>query len=192
MEPLHRIKRMLIWVYMCKPEKTANKWTKTKYFIVGSVVLILNLGALAAHFAYIYKYLFTDLKGSLFAFFGIFGFFGVSYIMITAMFLQEKITEIFERLSEIYGMCKLLLCNVHGFDSSIDWLTLLFSGENTDLSRFLIKANKTSDWVWTISLKFMLVYFFNISTMSILSVFFCWFSNKNFDVNEFYHPLNMM
>lgn len=109
MGPLHRIKRMLIWVYMCKPEKTADKWTKIKYFTVGFTILILNLSALAAHFVYFRKYLSTDLKKSLFASFGIFGFFGVSYITIIALFLQEQISDIFERLTEIYGMCKLSL-----------------------------------------------------------------------------------
>lgn len=106
MEPLYTIKRMLIWMYMCKSEKIANKWSKVTYFTFGLVTLLSNLSALAAHFAYIYRFLSTDLKGSLFAFIGIFGFCGVSYVMITALFLRERMNNIFEKLSEICNTCK--------------------------------------------------------------------------------------
>lgn len=199
MKPLYTIKRILIWIYMCKPERKASKWTKTIYFKVGLTTFAFNLGALAAHFAYIYTFLSTDLEASLFACFGIFGFFGVTYVMMSAFFLQEKINSIFEKLSRIYEMCKFYLYSIQhgfakfsGFIPSFNWLMFLFSGKNTDINRFLIEANETSEWICTTLLKFMFAYFANVATMSILSVFFCWLSEENLDVNEFYHPLNMM
>lgn len=192
MKPLQKIKQMLIWLYMCEPEKTASKWTKIKYFLVGLVILVLNLTALTAHFTYCYVNLSNDLKNSMFACFGIFGFFGVSYIMITALFLQEEIMNIFERLTEIYGMCKLFMCINYSTTWAIVWLIRLFSGKNTEMSRFLIGANQTSEWVWRIIWKFMLAYCCNISMLTFASGFYYWLLNKNLVVHELYHPLNMM
>lgn len=106
MKPLVTIKRILIWLCMCPPEKSTIEWKKKAFSSFASVVLISFLFALMAHVTYIAKFLKTDFPGCLFAFLGVCGFWGVMYIMTTAFIMRQKMNSVFEKLTEIYDSSK--------------------------------------------------------------------------------------
>lgn len=106
MQPLFTIKRILIWLCMCPPQKSTSKWKKRVYLIFAAVVLFSFLFGLMAHSAYIVKFLSTNFPGCLFAFLGVCGFWGVIYIMTTSFIMRQKISRFFENLTEIYESSK--------------------------------------------------------------------------------------
>lgn len=106
MQPLVTVKRILIWLCMTPPEKSASKWKKTQYFVFAFAVIFSFVFLLMAHVAYIAKFLTTNLPGCLFAFLGVCGFWGVLYIMISAFIMRQEMNNIFDHLAEIYEFSK--------------------------------------------------------------------------------------
>lgn len=107
MEPIHSIKRILIWLCMCTADKSSSIWLKRAHFVFALITFILTFSGFAAHVAYMYEYLSVDLDGSMFAFLGLIGFTDASFIMIIIVFfLRHKISILFDTLSEIYDASK--------------------------------------------------------------------------------------
>lgn len=102
MKTLHTIKRIMIWMCLCAPDKTSRSRLKGAYFMFALIIFILNLSGLVAHVAFVYKFLLTDLDGSMFAFLGILGFAGTTFVMIIIFFLRHKMKILFNKFSEIY------------------------------------------------------------------------------------------
>lgn len=61
---------------------------------------------MVAHVVYVYKFLLIDLDGSMFAFLGILGFAGTTFVMIIIFFLRRKMKSLFYKFSEIYDDSK--------------------------------------------------------------------------------------
>lgn len=71
--------------------------------------------------------------------------------------------------------------------------TLSTSDKNLDTNRFMAAANDTSDWMFAMIVKYvMIAYAVNMITISFSVYFVRWFFNRNPDVNELYHPLNLL
>lgn len=106
MEPLHSIKRILIWLCLCTADKSSSILLKRTYSIFALIIFILNLCGLVAHVVYVYEFLLIDLDGSMFAFLGILGFAGTTFVMIIIFFLRRKMKSLFYKFSEIYDDSK--------------------------------------------------------------------------------------
>lgn len=55
--------------------------------------------------------------------------------------------------------------------------------------QFLVRANDTSEWMWRIYFRVMpVVLVMNFAVAPVISILVNWFANKNFEVENFFHP----
>lgn len=56
----------------------------------------------------------------------------------------------------------------------------------------LNRANDDSEWLWKIYFAFMVISIPANVSLSIASILYCWLIGGNFEVNQFYHPFQVM
>lgn len=104
MKPLETNKQMLIWLYMCSPNKKDSNLLKKIYRIAFALMIfIFNLWVVTAHLAFFWKFHSTNLDESLFALTNATAFSVVMYVMIYAFFSRHETRRIFKNLSKIYS-----------------------------------------------------------------------------------------
>lgn len=106
MNPLITNQWVLTWLCVCPAHESTSVKKKVAYVAFTLMVFIANLSALAATLTFITKFVFVDLKNSLFAFIITVGYTGIVYIMVFSLLLRHKINAIFVELSEIYKASK--------------------------------------------------------------------------------------
>lgn len=61
-------------------------------------------------------------------------------------------------------------------------------GENEDGFGYLERANKTSEWIVTFYLEYMVVSNSGMMTTSLFSIFYCYLTRGELNANNFYRP----
>lgn len=110
MEPLVTTRKVLTWLWMYSDKNNSNKWEKLGHFASGQLCLISQLLSFAGTAAFVIKFASIDLGQSLFAFMFVSGHFNAAFSITQAMLSRNKITQLFNRLSNIYRACR-LKCN---------------------------------------------------------------------------------
>lgn len=106
MEPLVTTRLALTWLWMYSDKNNSNKWKKSVQFATGQLCLISQLLSLAGTAAFVIKFASIDLEKSLFAFMFVSGHFNAAFSITQAMLSRNKITELFNRLSNVYRTSK--------------------------------------------------------------------------------------
>lgn len=57
---------------------------------------------------------------------------------------------------------------------------------------YLVQANKTSEWMWTLYFKYMAAEVFSLAGTSLISVLYCYLTQGNFDTRHFYRPAKFL
>lgn len=60
--------------------------------------------------------------------------------------------------------------------------------ENEVASRYLVRANNLSEWLWTIFFKYMKFWVSCLVATSLVSVLYCYLTRGNFNANHYYRP----
>lgn len=102
MEPLVTTRLVLTWLWMYSDKKTSRKWVNFVQFTSGQFCLISQLLSFAGTTAFVIKYASVDLEKSLFAFMFVSGHFNAVFSITQAMLSRNRITQLFNRLSNIY------------------------------------------------------------------------------------------
>lgn len=63
--------------------------------------------------------------------------------------------------------------------------------ENEPSFCFLLEANSTSEWMWSIYIKYMTISITQVAIAPFVSGFYCWMKG-NFNVNCFFHQSKFM
>lgn len=103
MQPLVTTHRIIVWMFMCTPDKSTSGFKKCLYFAFLVGVLVGNVGVLFACGAFFLRYVSVDLEQSLHPVMNVGATFGVNYACIyAACFGQKQMAVIFDKLSAIY------------------------------------------------------------------------------------------
>lgn len=112
MKPIERIREVFNWLCLKSFDKTITFGRKALYTLCGSAVFLSNVYALITSVEFFRKKISVDLEECLFALFQILGCFAVTYTTV-AMFLQrDKITKIFQTLTDIYKKCNGIISTI--------------------------------------------------------------------------------
>lgn len=84
-------------------------WKKLFYVTFSLTFFSANLSGLLSSVAFFVENISTNLEESLYAFFQISAFSGLTYMCIVAFLLRSRITAFLGTLSKIYDTCKSLL-----------------------------------------------------------------------------------
>lgn len=104
MKPLPTSKRVLIWMCMCTPHKSATIIDKLAYALFTLIIFIGNAGTLVSCAVFFWKYASIDLAASLYALMNIAANSGVIYACCSiALIDRAKVNGIFEKLTAIYN-----------------------------------------------------------------------------------------
>lgn len=97
---------MLVSIYPAEPEST-NKWKRIARILFPMLCLAVGIFSIAAHIAFIFAYISTNLTDCLFAFMLVSSLLDPVYTMLIGYINRQKIFSIFEDLSKIYEASKL-------------------------------------------------------------------------------------
>lgn len=111
MKPLKTNQQVLTWLGVCRAADTVSIPKKLIYIFAAFFGFSVVFTSLSASVAFFVKFVQIDLEESLYALFQIASFSGLSYIILTAFIMRNKINGIFNRLSHIYDACKLYHTN---------------------------------------------------------------------------------
>lgn len=120
MEPLVTTRLVLTWLWMYSEKKNSSKWKNIVQLTCGQFCLISQLLSFAGTTAFVIKFASVDLEKSLLTFMFVSGHFNAVFSITQAMISRNKITQLFDRLSNIYRTSK-FKCN-----KNIDFLFILF------------------------------------------------------------------
>lgn len=107
MQPLPTTRRMMVWLSMCPSDQTTSRRQKINYIAYTLTILFVNLLSFLASLTFMTKFFSTDFDDVVFSCMTMTGEFGMIYIMIAAILMQNQIVEIFQNLSKIYKSSKL-------------------------------------------------------------------------------------
>lgn len=111
MKPLVTNYRILTWLWVCPSEEKISWCCQFAHISLVSSIFFANVLLIICSLLYFYETVSVDLSKSLYAFGQIIGFISVTYMVIVALILRGKITELFRSLSRIYERSK----NFHSF-----------------------------------------------------------------------------
>lgn len=196
MVPLAAHKRVWTWCCVYPADEHTSSWKKLVFIIFATAVFVCALSVVPASIAFGIKYASTDPGSSLHALFHIAGHSAMSYAIIIGFVLRHKITDIFEQLDRIYSKCgySFEFGFVFGsicfecFCDSFDCIT----DKNEDSFRFLVEANKTSDWLWKIYFRCTFMSLINTYIMTIFAILLCWLEFGRFEAEYLYHPYKVV
>lgn len=107
MRPLKTSQRILTWLFVCQPGETISDRKKMAMFLSGLVIIIANVGSMSCATVFFINELKIDLEESLYALFQISAVYFVIYMQIMGFFSRQKIGNMFDNLTELYGTCKI-------------------------------------------------------------------------------------
>ena len=122
MEGFETPKKMFTWLRVYPEVENTSELEKISHIIFALIVFCANLFSALAHWGYLWKYVSTDLKGSVFAFMGATTFSCLTYILIIVFLLRNRICNIINKLLEIYRSRKYFVQINHKFS----WKKILF------------------------------------------------------------------
>lgn len=102
MKPLKSIQQALTWLCVLPFDKSTARREKVASLLFVLATMCINLCALAASMAFVFKYKSTDLTECLFALIQISGFVNATYTIIVGFFIRRRIPGIFKKLTDIY------------------------------------------------------------------------------------------
>lgn len=100
--PLELLQKGLGWLCVFPSAKADSTIDKIARVVFTIIVFFANLCALLASATFVYKFISTDMQRSLYALLQMGSFFIMTYTIVVAFFVRDKIIGIFEKLSEIY------------------------------------------------------------------------------------------
>lgn len=196
MQPLKTVKETLVWLSICKPPESTSKSKRIACILCSVLVFVGNVWGLVGHLAYIFKIGSNDPEGSVFAFMGSVGFISSNYILVSVFVFRYRIRVIFEHLAQIYASRKFNFAilkqwtahHIHLHAFSI-FLVLV---KNTDLMKYLLRANNTSEWMCQLYLKYFAIVIGCNLVLIPTSALVSRLSNGYFDVNSALHMSKIM
>lgn len=197
MGPMSVNRHVLLWLYMLPPLENASRWTKMASICLSSSVCITLAGCVISSITFISRFVTIDLKDTLYAMFPTIACSGLVYVHIVAILSRQNISDLFQKLSQIYQTSESLHFKKNWAISKTAILNfkIPFAHLATDEKsyRFLALASNKSNKYWQYYFKYVLSGFAMSSvTMSTASVWFCWLLNGQFDVKYLYHPHKLM
>lgn len=105
MKPIERIREIFTWLCLKSFDETITFGWKALYTLCGSTVFLSNVYALITSVGFFLKFLSVDVEECLFTLFQIFGYLGVIYATVAIFLQRDKITKIFQTLTDIYKQC---------------------------------------------------------------------------------------
>lgn len=196
MKPLSNYRQVLMWLCICPTDETVSKHQKMLCVAFSVFFNASSLSFIVASLTYFIESSSTDMGKLFFTFLQTIGVLGEMYMMAIAFILRQKITAMFDHLSEISETSKYTQnqkkkkhlrhncqCN---FSMHLD--------KNSDSFRFLAQTNKMCDWMWHIYFKYVLIgIIFFISIICIISVLISSMLNGSLNIYEhLFHPHQIM
>lgn len=176
---------------MCSIDESMDSKQKRKCKAHAWTVLILNVISFTASLTYCVKFIQTDFESSTFAFMVAAGELGMIYISIAAYLMRHQIDEIFNGLWTIYdhsAFPKFFFFEVFCFGNVFIMFSFFNLDENETSFGHLIRANTTSEWMWTFFWKYVKVSLGGVAATSVLSVLCCYLTRGDFNTDHFYRP----
>lgn len=107
MKPLTTSNRIMIWMCMCTPPKSATTLNKWAFALCAVIVFIGNAGTLVSCAVFFWRYATIDLASALYALMNIGANFGVVYACCSIILVDRgKVHRSFQKLTAIYNDCK--------------------------------------------------------------------------------------
>lgn len=94
-------KRIMTWLYMLPVNDKTSIRNKIACIVIALTVYLANISGAITFFVYFWRFMSTDLDGSLFAILAFSGFGCIAYISMSSFFMRHKTSRIFDRL---YGI----------------------------------------------------------------------------------------
>lgn len=107
-KPLSSIQQTLSWFCVCPFDGSPSCWKRNARLLFTIMILVINVGALASSTVFFYKYLSTNLEGSLYALSIIIAFGGMFYVALIALLMRQKVTAALGSLASICNESKKL------------------------------------------------------------------------------------
>ena len=182
---------MWICMYPIAKSPKTSLWKKIARILIVLMMIIITLCAMTAYMAFIIENISTNLEEYLFTLMAFLTCSGLIYSMIVGFFTRHQIPSIFEQLASIYDdrkysismdKCAQILLKNNLFDLD----------KRMDTMHFLIQANETCEWMWSIYRKFTLLFVLEMLIIPTTSIFLCWFIDGELIVEHFFRPLKTM
>lgn len=106
MNPLSQNREWLVWLSVCSTEKNESRKKKIQRYAFTLATILGIILPLIASVVFFFKFISTNLERALNAISVSIGLFCSLYIIFVALFARQKITEIFDNLSQLYESCK--------------------------------------------------------------------------------------
>lgn len=191
MEPLITNRRYLVWLCVCPANKSASRWQKLAHATFATIVLTAVMCGVTGCLTFCWKFASIDFGRSVFAFmFAVAEFTAVYTATVGIFLLRHKIGAIFDNLAVIYRQSKCFFYLENIFKNQKNTTFVSNPDQKTDSFDYLARANDTSEWMCkTFSKIATVAIIVNISLVPIISVLFCWATNKDAGVENYYHPI---
>lgn len=121
MKPLKTVEETLIWLCVCQPSSpdSTNRSRVVVRILFSVFVFVSHVCGIITHLAYVLTNVWSDPKGSVFAFDGAVGYMCATYILVSVYVFRLQIRVIFEKLSDIYDARKLSInAQCHSFHTN--------------------------------------------------------------------------
>ena len=102
MDPMPINRHVLTWLYMFPPEAHTSRWKRLASQCLTSVVCMTLAGCIMSSVTFIVRFISIDLKDALYAMFPTIACSGLLYVHIVAIHSRQNISNLFEKLSQIY------------------------------------------------------------------------------------------
>lgn len=178
-----------ILMYMSVTEENESGWKKM--FLKSLIIIPFIAIELIGSSVYFFRFMSTDLESSLSALYQIAAHTGILNSVIVTIITRRKLLEIIKSLQKIYDSSKTTIFNWKYFKIDLKWLQLIpnqYIGLDDERFQFLIEANRRSEWIWKIFVKFILisVIYFCI-LIPVTSVLLLSFENEPLEFDSVYH-----
>lgn len=190
MQPLVSIRRIMTWLSMCPSDKSSNARQKNSYVACTLALLFFDFVYLSTSLVFCWEFILIDFESSTFAVMIVIGEIGVLYFIISAISMRHQIGGIFKRLSTIYKDSELIFIIAHEKSQSQlqnkNKTQCSIPDENEVDVQCLTRANTTSEWIWTIYLKYVAVSVIGMDMTGVLTVLYCYFTHERLNSDHFY------
>lgn len=102
MEPFAMNKRVLQWHCVYPLDENSSKWMKWACVAFALCVFASNILAIVSSAVYVWKYIWIDLEGSLYALFQVAGWTSLTYGMVIAFIMRKELTATIDQSSDIF------------------------------------------------------------------------------------------
>lgn len=111
MEPLSTNQKMLVWLCILPSNKNESKRKKLAHIAFSTALIAIEISVFITSGLFILQNASTDLEASLYSVLQFSGSFGLTYMLITGIFLvRHNIIAMIQSLSSLYNECKNLSC----------------------------------------------------------------------------------